>query len=86
MGVTVGDYDGDGWPDIYVANDTMVSFLYHNNRNGTFTDVAAEMGAAYGQNGAASPAIGPVFGDYENKGRQALFVSDAHCRRLLSAS
>ncbi len=83
MGVTVGDYDSDGWPDIYVANDTMASFLYHNNRNGTFTDVAAETGAAYGQNGEASTAMGPVFGDYENNGRQGLFVSDAHFHRLL---
>jgi hypothetical protein len=86
MGVTAGDYDGDGWPDIYVANDTMASFLYHNNRNGTFTDVAAEMGVAYGQNGEASTAMGPVFGDYENKGRQGLFVSDAHFHRLLRNS
>jgi hypothetical protein len=86
MGVTVGDYDGDGWPDIYVANDTMASFLYHNDRKGTFTDVAAEMGAAYGQNGEASTAMGPVFGDYQNNGRQALFVSDAHFHRLLRAS
>ena len=86
MGVTVGDYDGDGWPDIYVANDTMASFLYHNNRNGTFTEVAAEMGAAYGQNGEASTAMGPVFGDYENKGHQDLFVSDAHFHRLLRNS
>jgi hypothetical protein len=86
MGVTVGDYDGDGWPDIYVANDTMASFLYHNNRNGTFTDAAVDMGAAYGQNGEASTAMGPVFGDYENKGRQGLFVSDAHFHRLLRNS
>jgi enediyne biosynthesis protein E4 len=86
MGVTVGDYDGDGWPDIYVANDTMESFLYHNNRNGTFTDVATEIGAAYGQNGEASTAMGPVFGDYENNGHQALFVSDAHFHRLLRNS
>ena len=83
MGVTVGDYNGDGWPDIYVANDTMASFLYRNNHDGTFTDVASEMGAAYGQNGEASTAMGPVFGDYENKGRQDLFVSDAHFHRLL---
>jgi hypothetical protein len=83
MGVTVGDYDGDGWPDIYAANDTMASFLYHNNRDGTFTDVAADMGVAYGQNGEASTAMGPVFGDYENKGHQDLFVSDAHFHRLL---
>jgi enediyne biosynthesis protein E4 len=86
MGVTVADYDGDGWPDIYVANDTMASFLYHNNRDGTFTDVAVEMGAAYGQNGEASTAMAPVFGDYENNGRQGLFVSDAHFHRLLRNS
>ena len=83
MGVTVGDFDGDGWPDIYVANDTMASFLYRNNKDGTFTDVAAEVGAAYGQNGEASTAMGPVFGDYDNSGRQSLFVSDAHYHRLL---
>lgn len=83
MGVTVGDYDGDGWPDIYVANDTMASFLYRNNRNGTFTDVAPEVGAAYGQNGEASTAMGPIFGDFDNSGRQGLFVSDAHYHRLL---
>ncbi len=86
MGVTVGDYDGDGWPDIYAANDTMASFLYRNNRNGTFTEVAAEMGVAYGQNGEASTAMGPVFGDYENKGHQGIFVSDAHFHRLLRNS
>jgi hypothetical protein len=83
MGVTVGDFDGDGWPDIYVANDTMASFLYRNNKDGTFTDVAADVGAAYGQNGEASTAMGPVFGDFDNSGRQSLFVSDAHYHRLL---
>jgi hypothetical protein len=83
MGVTVGDVDGDGWPDIYVANDTMASFLYRNNRDGTFTDVATEVGVAYGQNGEASTAMGPLFGDFENHGRLGLFVSDAHFHRLL---
>jgi hypothetical protein len=82
MGVTVGDYDNDGWPDIYVANDTMPSFLYHNNRNGTFTDVAPDLYVAYGQNGEASTAMGPIFGDFDNSGWQGLFVSDAHYHRL----
>jgi hypothetical protein len=63
MGVTVGDYDNDGWPDIYVANDTMPSYLYHNNHDGTFSEVAAEMNVAYGQNGEASTAMGPIFAD-----------------------
>jgi enediyne biosynthesis protein E4 len=82
MGVTVGDYDNDGWPDIYVANDTMPSFLYHNNRNGTFTNVAVEVNVAYGQNGEATTSMGPIFGDYDNDGWQDLFVSDARYHRL----
>jgi len=82
MGITVGDYDNDGWPDIYIANDTMPSFLYHNNRNGTFTDVASDLYVAYGQNGEASTAMGPIFGDYNNDGWQDLFVSDAHFHRF----
>ncbi len=82
MGITVGDFDNDGWPDIYVANDTMPSFLYHNNRNGTFTNVAVDVNVAYGQNGEATTAMGPIFGDYDNDGWQDLFVSDARFHRL----
>ncbi len=82
MGVTVGDYDNDGWPDIYVANDTMPSFLYHNNRNGTFTNVAVQVNVAYGQNGEATTAMGPSFADYDNDGWDDLFVSDARYHRL----
>ena len=82
MGVTVGDYDNDGWPDIYVANDTMKSFLYHNNRNGTFTNVASDLNVDYGQNGEAATAMGPIFADYDNDGWQDLFVSDARYHRL----
>ncbi len=82
MGITVGDFDNDGWPDIYVANDTMASYLYHNNHNGTFTNVAADLGVDYGQNGEESTAMGPIFGDFDNDGWQDLFVSDAHYHRL----
>jgi enediyne biosynthesis protein E4 len=82
MGVTVGDFDNDGWPDIYVANDTMESYLYHNNRNGTFTNIAVNVNVAYGQNGEATTAMGPIFGDYDNDGWQDLFVSDARYHRL----
>jgi enediyne biosynthesis protein E4 len=86
MGVTVGDYDNDGWPDIYVANDTMPSYLYHNNHDGTFSEAAAEMNVAYGQNGEASTAMGPAFADYDNDGWQDLFVSDARYHRLFHNS
>jgi enediyne biosynthesis protein E4 len=82
MGITVGDFDNDGYPDIYVANDTMPSYLYHNNGNGTFTNVAVEANVAYGQNGEATSSMGPIFGDYDNDGWQDLFVSDARYHRL----
>ena len=82
MGVTAGDFDNDGWPDIYVANDTMKSFLYHNNRNGTFTNDASDLDVDYGQNGEAATAMGPIFADFDNDGWQDLFVSDARYHRL----
>jgi len=82
MGVTVSDYDNDGWPDIYIANDTMDSYLYHNNHDGTFANVAQDINVAYGANGEATSAMGPIFGDYDNDGWQDLFVSDMRYHRL----
>ncbi len=82
MGVTVGDYDNDGWPDIYIANDTMESYMYHNNHDGTFTNVAPDVNTAFGANGEATSAMNPIFGDYDNDGWQDLFVSDMRYHRL----
>jgi hypothetical protein len=82
MGVTASDYDNDGWPDIYIANDTMDSYLYHNNHDGTFTNVAQDINTAFGANGEATSAMGPIFGDYDNDGWQDLFVSDMRYHRL----
>jgi hypothetical protein len=82
MGVTTGDYDNDGWPDVYVANDTMESYLYHNNHDGTFKNVAPEVNTAFGANGEATSAMNPIFGDYDNDGWQDLFVSDMRYHRL----
>lgn len=82
MGVTSADLDEDGYADIYVANDAMKSFLFRNNHNGTFTDLALEQGVAYGENGEATSAMGPVFSDYDNDGHLDLFVSDLRYHRL----
>jgi hypothetical protein len=82
MGLTVGDFDNDGWPDIYIANDAMESYLYHNNHDGTFTNVAVDQGVAYGTNGDTPSAMGPIFADYNNDGALDLFVSDMRYHRL----
>jgi hypothetical protein len=68
FGVAVGDYDNDGWPDIYVANYGK-NRLYHNNHDGTFTDVAEKAGVTLG-----GWSTGPTWGDYDHDGRLDLFV------------
>jgi len=68
FGVAVGDYDNDGWPDIYVANYGK-NRLYHNNHDGTFTDVAEEAGVTLG-----GWSTGPTWGDYDHDGLLDLFV------------
>ncbi|MFB3920361.1 MAG: CRTAC1 family protein [Terriglobia bacterium] len=82
MGMTTGDFNNDGWQDIYLANDTMESYLYRNNKDGTFTNVASDVNTAFGANGEATSAMGPIFGDYDNDGWQDLFVSDMRYHRL----
>ncbi len=69
LGVTSADFDDDGWPDIYVACDSTPSILYRNNRNGTFTDVAASAGVAYGENGEEQGGMGVAVADYDHDGR-----------------
>ncbi|HJT89354.1 MAG TPA: CRTAC1 family protein, partial [Bryobacteraceae bacterium] len=83
MGVTAADFDGDGYPDIYVANDKTENFLFHNKRDGTFEEIAVEAGAAFGQNGESTSAMGPVFFEIDNEGRADLWVSDSKYDRLL---
>jgi len=83
MGVTAADFDGDGYPDIYVANDKTENFLFHNQRDGTFQEMAVETGVAFGQNGESTSAMGPAFFEIENEGRADLWVSDSKYNRLL---
>jgi enediyne biosynthesis protein E4 len=68
LGVVWGDYDNDGWPDLFVANDAGANYLYHNNRNGTFTDVAMLAGVALSGAGLEQGNMGVDFGDYDHDG------------------
>jgi enediyne biosynthesis protein E4 len=69
MTAAAADFDGDAWPDIYVACDSTASILLRNNRDGTFTDTAVLSGVAYGEFGAAQAGMGLAAGDYDRDGR-----------------
>jgi hypothetical protein len=68
LGVLVADFDNDGWPDIYVANDSSSSALYKNNHDGTFTDIALEAGVAYSPDGKPQAGMGVAAADYDCDG------------------
>jgi enediyne biosynthesis protein E4 len=72
LGVAILDYNGDGWPDIAVSNDTQPSKLYRNNRNGTFTEVGVQAGIAFSEDGIARGAMGIDAGDFDDSGRFSL--------------
>jgi len=76
LGVATFDYDDDGWPDIYVACDSTASILYHNNRDGTFTDVAVSAGAAYNEDGREQAGMGTSIGDFNGDGKLDIFKTN----------
>ena len=76
LGVAFADYDGDGYTDIFVANDGMQQYLYRNNGNGTFTERALEAGAALSEDGRRLSGMGVVFQDYDNDGRPDVIVTE----------
>ena len=76
LGVSTLDYDNDGWPDIYVACDSTPSILYHNNHDGTFTDVAVTAGAAFNEDGREQGGMGTTVGDYDGDGRLDIFKTN----------
>jgi enediyne biosynthesis protein E4 len=76
LGVAWFDADGDGWPDVYVANDTNANFLYLNQRNGTFREAGFPMGVAVSEDGAEQGGMGVAIGDYDNSGRFSIWVTN----------
>jgi enediyne biosynthesis protein E4 len=76
LGVTVFDYNGDGWPDMFVANDTQPNKLYRNNKDGTFTDEGLQAGIAFGEDGVARGAMGVDAADYDRSGKPSLVVGN----------
>jgi hypothetical protein len=76
LGVAPYDYDGDGWTDLYIANDRTPNALFRNNRDGTFTDVAVENNCAFDENGAALSGMGLAVGDFDRDGLPDIFVTN----------
>lgn len=76
LGVVCGDFNSDGWPDIYVANDGAASYLWVNQKDGTFREAALQTGLAYGLDGQPQAGMGVTLGDYDNDGLEDLFKTN----------
>ena len=75
MGVAFADYDGDGFTDVFVSNDTFRNFLFHNNGNGTFSEDGIAAGVAFNEDGKSIAGMGTDFRDVDNDGRPDIFVT-----------
>ena len=80
LAVQAGDYDNDGWPDLLVANDGQPAFLFHNERNGRFTEIGCETGMCLTGGGSTMAAMCISLGDYDNDGWLDLFNSDVQTK------
>jgi hypothetical protein len=76
LSVGAADYDNDGWPDLFVANDGLDAYLYHNERNGTFKEIGVVSGMALTAQGRVMAAMCISLGDYDNDGWLDLYISD----------
>jgi hypothetical protein len=76
LGLTMLDYDQDGWPDVFVANDTQPNKLYRNNHNGTFTELGLQSGLAFSEDGRARAGMGVDAADSDNTGRPTVIVTN----------
>ena len=76
LGVAAFDYDGDGWTDLFVSNDTQPNKLYHNLKDGRFQEVGLVSGVAFGEDGVARGAMGVDAADYDRSGKPHLIVGN----------
>jgi hypothetical protein len=76
LGVAMLDYDHDGWPDLFVANDTQPNKLYRNRRDGTFEDVAVRAGVAFSEDGRARAGMGVDVADFDNSGVAGIAITN----------
>jgi enediyne biosynthesis protein E4 len=76
LGVAMLDYDNDGWPDLFVANDTQPNKLYRNKRDGTFQEVAVRAGVAFSEDGKARAGMGVDVADFDNSGTSSVVVTN----------
>ena len=76
LGVVCADFNGDGRPDLYVANDTAANCLWLNQGDGTFREAALDMGVAYNMDGLAKAGMGVALADVENNGGQVLLITN----------
>jgi hypothetical protein len=76
LGIAFGDYNNDGWPDIYIANDSVANFLYRNLGNGTFSEVGLSAGVAVDENGLPKAGMGTDWGDFDNDGLLDIYVTN----------
>lgn len=76
LGVVVVDYDRDGWPDLFIANDTEPNKLYHNSGKGTFTETAVTAGVAFSEEGKARAGMGADAADYDRSGYPSIAVGN----------
>ncbi|HTT17735.1 MAG TPA: CRTAC1 family protein [Candidatus Sulfotelmatobacter sp.] len=83
LGVDFADYDGDGFTDIFVSNDSVQCFLYHNNGNRTFTEVGLLAGVGYNEDGKTFAGMGIDFNDYDNDGWPDIVVTDLSNERYM---
>jgi hypothetical protein len=83
LGVSFADYDGDGFTDIFVANDSVQCFLYHNNGNGTFTETGLLAGVGFNEDGKTFAGMGADFSDFNNDGHPDIVVTDLSNERYM---